>query len=57
MANIIVILILVLIVFLAIRHIYKEKKNGAHCCGCLNADTCNKSSGIMLRIKNSILKK
>ena len=43
MADIIAVGIIVLIVVLAVRHIYKEKKRGARCIGCPSAGTCHKA--------------
>lgn len=45
MADIIALLVIALILGLAIRYIYKEKKKGVHCIGCPSAGTCHKSSG------------
>ena len=42
MANIIVILILLVIVGLAIYYIWKSKKNGNKCIGCLSSGGCSK---------------
>lgn len=42
MADIIVIAIVVLVVGLAIRYIYKEKKNGRKCIGCPSSGSCSK---------------
>lgn len=39
MENVIIILILLIIVFLAGRYIYSQKKSGAKCIGC-SAGTC-----------------
>ncbi|MBE7013653.1 MAG: FeoB-associated Cys-rich membrane protein [Ruminococcaceae bacterium] len=44
MENLIVILILVCIVGLALRYIYKSKKQGAKCIGCPYAKECSKKS-------------
>lgn len=34
--------ILALIIFFAVRHIYREKKKGRACIGCPYADSCQK---------------
>lgn len=44
MADIIVGLIIALIVFFAIRYIYKEKKKGRKCIGCPSSGSCSKCS-------------
>lgn len=45
MANVIVVLILVIVVGLACRYIYKKNKNGIKCMGCPYAGSCsNKDS-------------
>jgi hypothetical protein len=44
MADIIAILVIALILFLAIRYIYKEKKKGTRCIGCPMAGNCHKAS-------------
>ena len=41
-ATIIGVLALALILFLAIRYIYKEKKRGTKCIGCPMAGSCEK---------------
>ena len=41
-ATAIALLVLALILFLAIRYIYKEKKKGAACIGCPYAGSCQK---------------
>ena len=41
MANLTVVIILILIVFLAIRHIVKKKKSGAMCMGCPDCGSCS----------------
>ena len=43
MADVIAILVIALILFLAIRYIYKEKKKGVHCIGCPMAGNCHKA--------------
>jgi hypothetical protein len=43
MADLIAIAVIVLILGLAIRYIYKEKKKGTHCIGCPMAGSCHKS--------------
>lgn len=43
MENIIIIVILLVIVGLAARYVYKAKKSGRKCIGC--PDSCNCSSG------------
>lgn len=43
MTNILLILLLVLILGLAARYIYKSKKSGKKCAGCPYADTCGKT--------------
>jgi hypothetical protein len=46
MADIIIGLIIVAMVGLAIRYIYKAKKSGVKCIGCPNAGTCgSKNTG------------
>lgn len=42
MDNLIVIIIVGLIVFLAAFYIYRAKKNGKKCIGCPDADKCGK---------------
>ncbi|MBR2779755.1 MAG: FeoB-associated Cys-rich membrane protein [Firmicutes bacterium] len=42
MSTIIAILVIAVILFLAIRYIYKEKKKGHQCIGCPFADSCQK---------------
>lgn len=42
MATVIAVIALVLIIFLAVRYIYKEKKKGVRCIGCPYAGTCQK---------------
>ena len=44
-ATIVSVIILVLIVFLAVRYIVKEKKKGKACIGCPYSDACPKHSG------------
>lgn len=39
----IAIIAIVLIVFFAVRYIYKEKKKGTKCIGCPYADSCQKN--------------
>ena len=39
-ATVIAILVLLLIVFFAVRYIYKEKKKGNACIGCPYANSC-----------------
>ncbi len=43
MANIIVVAVLVVIVGLAARYIYKAKKSGQKCIGCPYSKSCNGS--------------
>lgn len=43
MADLIAIIVIALILFLAIRYIYKEKKKGVHCIGCPSAGACHKA--------------
>ena len=43
-ATIIAVIALVLIVFFAVRYIYKEKKRGVKCIGCPMAGTCSKDT-------------
>lgn len=43
MADIIVGMIIVLIVFMAVGYIYKEKKKGNKCIGCPYGGNCSKS--------------
>ncbi|WP_081675265.1 MULTISPECIES: FeoB-associated Cys-rich membrane protein [unclassified Butyrivibrio] len=42
MVNIVAGAVIVVIVGLAIRYIYKEKKKGTHCIGCPMAGNCHK---------------
>lgn len=42
MTNIIAGTVIVLLVGLAIRYIYKEKKKGTHCIGCPMSGNCHK---------------
>ena len=42
LATIIAVIALALVVFLAIRYIYKEKKKGSKCIGCPFAEGCRK---------------
>ncbi len=42
LATILAIIALAVILFFAIRYIYKEKKKGNHCIGCPYADSCPK---------------
>ncbi|MBQ7614712.1 MAG: FeoB-associated Cys-rich membrane protein [Butyrivibrio sp.] len=44
MADFIAIVIIVMILGLAIRYIYKEKKKGVHCIGCPSAGACHKAA-------------
>ncbi|MBE5845911.1 MAG: FeoB-associated Cys-rich membrane protein [Butyrivibrio sp.] len=44
MTDFIVIVIIVMILGLAIRYIYKEKKKGVHCIGCPSAGACHKAT-------------
>ncbi|MBR0307559.1 MAG: FeoB-associated Cys-rich membrane protein [Mogibacterium sp.] len=44
-ATIIAVIVIAVIVFLAVRYIYKEKKKGTKCIGCPYADSCSKSHG------------
>ncbi len=41
-ANIVLVAILFVIVFFAVRYIVKQKKRGARCIGCPVAGTCTK---------------
>ena len=43
MVNIIAFAVIVAVVGLAIRYIYKEKKKGTHCIGCPSAGSCQKA--------------
>lgn len=43
MADIIIIAVVVLAVYLAMRYIIREKKKGAKCIGCPSAGTCSKA--------------
>lgn len=45
MADIIVIIIILAIVALAIRYIYKSKKSGKACMGCPSYGECQKRNG------------
>ncbi len=42
MATLIAVLALILVLYLAIRYIYKEKKKGNQCIGCPYAGSCQK---------------
>ena len=42
MATFIAVLALILVLYLAIRYIYKEKKKGNQCIGCPYAGSCQK---------------
>lgn len=42
-ATIIAILIIAVILFFAVRYIYKERKRGVRCIGCPYAGTCTKN--------------
>ncbi len=42
MATIIAVIALILVLYLAFRYIYKEKKKGNHCIGCPYSDSCPK---------------
>ena len=39
-ATVIAVIALILIVFFAVRYIYKEKKRGVKCIGCPYAESC-----------------
>ena len=39
-ATIVAVIAIAVIVFLAVRYIYKEKKKGTKCIGCPYADSC-----------------
>ena len=41
-AGILAAMVIVAILFFAVRYIYKEKKKGNHCIGCPYADSCTK---------------
>lgn len=41
-ATLIAVIILAVILFLAVRYIYKEKKKGSTCIGCPYGDSCPK---------------
>ena len=41
-ATLIAIIAIIVIVFFAVRYIYKEKKKGTKCIGCPYADSCQK---------------
>ena len=43
MATVIGVIAIVVILFLAIRYIVREKKKGVHCIGCPMAGSCNKA--------------
>ena len=43
MATIIAVIAIVVILFLAIRYIVREKKKGVHCIGCPMAGSCTKA--------------
>ena len=45
LATVIAVLCLALVVFLAVRYIYKEKKRGSKCVGCPYAEGCQKYTG------------
>ncbi|MBQ9059821.1 MAG: FeoB-associated Cys-rich membrane protein [Firmicutes bacterium] len=45
LATVIATIALVLVVFLAVRYIYKEKKKGSKCVGCPYAQGCQKYHG------------
>lgn len=42
MATVIAVIVLALILFLAVRYIYKEKKKGNQCIGCPYSGSCQK---------------
>lgn len=42
-ATVVAVIAIVLLVFFAVRYIYKEKKKGTKCIGCPYADSCHKS--------------
>lgn len=45
LATVIAVICLVIVVFLAVRYIYKEKKKGSKCVGCPFAEGCQKYHG------------
>ena len=45
LATVIASMALILVVFLAVRYIYKEKKRGSKCVGCPYAQGCQKFHG------------
>ncbi|MBR2452788.1 MAG: FeoB-associated Cys-rich membrane protein [Clostridia bacterium] len=45
MKNFIIIFVLIAIIGLISRYIYKSKKNGKKCIGCPYSETCGKKSG------------
>ena len=45
LATVIAVIALILVVFLALRYIYKEKKKGSKCIGCPYAEGCQKYHG------------
>ncbi len=47
--TIIAVVILAVVLFLAIRYIYREKKKGVHCIGCPMAGSCTKAYAEMER--------
>ena len=44
MANIVVIVVILILVIIAIRSIFKAKKNGKACIGCPESSTCRGKS-------------
>ena len=46
MADLIAIIVIALILFLAIRYIYKEKKKGTKCIGCPMAGIIRRTKGL-----------
>ena len=49
LATVIAVIALILVVFLALRYIYKEKKKGSKCVGCPFAEGCQKASDAAFR--------
>ena len=56
MATIIAVIAIVVILFLAIRYIVREKRRGVHCIGCPMAGECTKSYSEMEKELRSCLK-
>lgn len=53
LATVIAMIALVVVVFLAVRYIYKEKKKGSKCVGCPYAEGCQKYHGDGVRCDSS----